>query len=118
MTQLRLRIRLVLQTFSLSAIVEIVHRILSCDIHVTASKRSGPPKILIWQCLYWILNMQYTDIDIAKMMSSKALYIDLSAKMVCSTILITYLHVYIDLLTNLCNLLFKKLLHRFVDKSV
>ena len=88
MTQLRLRIRLVLQMFSLSAIVEIVHRILSCDIRVTASKRSGPPKILIWQCLYWILNMQHTGIDIAKMMSSKALYIDLSAKMVCSTILI------------------------------
>ena len=114
MTQLRLRIRLVLQTFSLSAIVEIVHRILSCDIRVTASKRSGPPKILIWQYLYLILNIQHTSIGIAKMMSSKALYIDLLAKMVCSTILITYLHVYIDLSTNLCNLLFKKLLHRFV----
>ena len=106
MTQLRLRIRLVLQMFSLSAIVEIVHRILSCDIRVTASKRSGPPKILIWQCLYWILNVQYTGIDIAKMMSSKALYIDLSAKMVCSTSNTYYL-----VHTCIC-------VHRFVDKSV
>ena len=103
MTQLRLRIRLVLQTFSLSAIVEIVHRILSCDIHVTASKRSGPPKILIWQCLYSILNMQCTGIDIAKMMSSKALYIDLSAKLAYVAQYFYYLPTCV---------------HRFVDKSV